>query len=153
VRTCLLCDNPLTGPEVYRIRIGGVSYEESDAPQDLMMVQFVQEPGRDYFQDGSTAKWVCHSCAVDRGILTKELDYGSCQIDHGGDFCGLAFEEWSEPGSDCVLEVERGVLHHNASDRGPPIVFITQDGGCVHFNCACDDPWRLPLCELSSDSP
>ena len=150
MRTCLLCDEPLTGPEVYRIRIGGVSYEENEG---TTMVQFVQEPGRDYFQDGSTAKWICHRCARERGLQAGDLDYGSCQLENCGNFCGLAFEECSEPGSDCVLEVERGVLHHNSADKGPPVVFITQEGGCVHFNCACDDTWRLPLCELSCDIP
>jgi len=152
VRNCLVCDEFLNGPEVYRIRIGGVSYEEDK--EGATLVQFIQEPGKDYFQDGSTAKWMCRDCARDRGILTQELDYGSCQIDNEGDRCGMSFEEWTQPGSDCVLEVERGMLHKNNSGRGPPVIFITEEGGCVHFNCACDDPWRLPLCELqSSDTP
>jgi len=150
VRTCLLCDELLDGPEVYRIRIGGVAYEETE---ETMLVQFIQQPGRDYFQDGSTIKWLCNRCARSNGIETRELDYGSCKIH--GEGCGLSFEEWDQPGSDCVLEVERGVLHNNASgEKGPPDVFITEEGGCVHFNCACQDPWRLPLCDLRSpDTP
>lgn len=152
MRSCLICDEPLIGPEVFRIRIGGVSYDEDE--NGTTLVQFVQQPGVDSFQDGTTIKWLCRSCAVERGILLRELDYGTCQIYHGKDCCGMGFEPLSEHSSDCVLEVERGTLHKNESGKGPSVVFITQDGGCVHFNCACDDPWRLPLCDLRSpDTP
>lgn len=145
MKNCLICDEPLSGPEVFRIRIGGVAYEE-DA-NGTTLVQFVQKAGHDHFEDGSTIKWVCRHCAIQRGIRTGELDYGSCEISNGSE-CGMGFEEWTEPGSDCVLEVERGVLHENGGGKGPSVVFITKEGGCVHFNCACDDPWRLPLCDL-----
>lgn len=152
VRRCLLCEDHILEYEVIRIRIGGVLYEENEDGD--WIVQFIQQTGRDRFQDGSTTKWVCKSCANEHNVFTRELDYGSCAIVNGRSLCDLQFEQYNEPSSDCVLEVERGYLQTNNSDKGPSVIFTTEEGGNVHFECACDEPWGLPLRELAfQDAP
>lgn len=162
MKLCIACDEPLPGPEAFRIRIGGVIYDENHG------AQFVQEEC-DVFRDGSTTKWLCRSCAVEHDVYISELEFDSCQAVDGRTPCNQTFEPSFTAQSECVLLVEWGSL--DFTGKSNPFVTAKKEpdlrcprcrgrgragreecrcvevAGHIHYNCACDS-WRLPLYDI-----
>lgn len=149
MKRCLYCDRPIVGPGVFRIRIGGVTYD------DVYGAQFVQSQ-LDYFRDHTKTKWLCADCAAEREVFIDELEKDACRAPEGlGGICGNTFEPIdNEDQSECVLLFEWGVLQKSA--KGPGEVFIADEEvptGHVHFNCACEG-WELPFWSIEArDEP
>lgn len=143
----MACDEPLLGPGVFRIRIGGITYDENRG------ARFIQERC-DSFRDGKLTKWMCIRCATNHGVYVDDLEYDVCGAVDGGIRCGSTFEPIDSTQSETVLLVEWGSLCENASDKGPGEAFIAEVGGHIHFNCACD-VWRMPIWNLDepADTP
>jgi len=149
MKTCLNCDNSIVGPGVFRIRIGGVTYD------DVHGALFVQTP-EDYFRDHTKTKWLCVECATEKEIYIDELEADACRAPDGlGATCGQTFEPVDNVDqSECVLLIEWGVLQKAA--KGPGEAFVTDKevpAGHVHYNCACEG-WELPLWSIEpKDAP
>jgi hypothetical protein len=142
----MACDEPLVGPGVFRLRIGGVTYDENHG------AQFIQERC-DSFRDGTLTKWLCVRCATQHKVFIDDLEYDVCGAINGSARCGSTFEPVESPQSETVLLVEWGTQCKNASDKGPDETFIIQTGGHIHFNCACD-AWEMPIWNIEpTDTP
>ncbi len=143
----MACDEPLLGPGAFRLRIGGITYDDSYG------ARFVQERC-DSFRDGSLTKWMCVRCASSYGVYVDDLEYDVCGAIDGGARCGNTFEPVESPQSETILLVEWGSLCENASGKGPSETFISEVGGHIHFNCACE-AWNMPIWNLDepTDAP
>ena len=148
-RICLKCDEPIVGPWAYRIRIGGVTYDEIHGPC------FVQDP-RDHFTDDTKTKWLCEKCACESGIDMLNLRLDQCLAPEWGQSCSKTFQPVEYPDNDeQILLVERGQLcpNNKGPGIGPEEMFEPVQAAHVHFMCACDG-WSLPLWNLPpSDTP
>ena len=138
MRVCFACDEPLPGPEAFRIRIGGVAYDERHG------ARFIQE-SYDEFRDGSQIKWLCRSCAVEHDVFVDELELDVCRAVEGRTHCNNTFEPACSKQSETVLLIEWGAF--TCGDKGPGVTFVSAAKGHIHFNCACD-AWRLPLYDI-----
>jgi len=142
----MACDESLTGPGVFRLRIGGVTYDENHG------ARFIQERC-DSFRDGTLTKWLCVNCAAQHKVYVDDLEYDVCGAVGGRARCGMTFEPVESSQSETVLLVEWGSLCENASGKGPAEAFITEVGGHIHFSCACD-VWGMPIWNIDpADTP
>ena len=166
MRVCLTCDEPLPGPEAFRISIGGVTYD------DIHGTCFVQKDYDD-FRDGSQMKWLCRPCAIEHDIFIGELALDVCLAVEGRDLCNHTFEPACSKQSETVLLVEWGSLGFEGKGNAFVVAKKDPDSSCpncggrgitgrgkfirkcrcnyvaghIHYNCACD-AWRLPLYDI-----
>jgi len=125
---CLACQEPIDltpGSVFHRLQVvslylghSGLEFEE------------------DRFEDGESLKWLCTSCAHERGILTLYLDEEYCTL------CSQEFEMEGE--SDCpdvVVRVEELKIRQN---RLGLLAHDCLNVGHVHIMCVVDD-WDLPI--------
>jgi hypothetical protein len=92
-------------------------------------------------------------CAAQHDVFVDDLDYDVCGAIDGEARCGSTFEPIESSQSETVLLVEWGALTANVSGKGPDETFITEVGGHIHFNCACD-AWRIPIWDVDPmDAP
>jgi len=153
MRACVACGEPLNGPGVFRIRIGGVTYDEQHG------ALFIQERC-DSFRDGSMTQWLCVRCANQHGVYVDDLEDDVCGAVDGRSSCGGTFEPIESEQSETVLRLEWGTVMENISGKGPGETFVVQKdedgdliGGHIHFICACD-AWRIPLWDIEpADTP
>lgn len=136
--TCLLCDEPVLGPAVLRLRHGAIRRRKRG-------VQFIPLP----FDDGAKIKWVCYRCAsgttamADEGFrfsskLQKLSLEGWCCLCHR-DIEPYPLKQWSS-----VILLERGF--NEPSGKGSFDMFRSKESGHVHFFCMDDidiELWRL----------
>ena len=143
MRICLTCDEPITGPEAFRILIGGVTYDTRNR------LRFIR--GVDEFRDGSKTKWLCRRCALEHDIYVDELEFDICRAVEGQTPCNEPFEPLDGIGepSECVLRIEWGKFVFNEGGKGADVGFEPLkpkevNCGHVHYNCA-ESAWGLPL--------
>lgn len=143
-RVCLKCDRPILTAWAFRIRIGGVTYDEYHGA-------LFQQDENDYFRDHSKTKWLCRQCAEESGVYVAQLDTDTCRAPEDTEQCGCTFEPLESDQAESVLLVEWGQFC--PSQKGPGEMFMSSQSGHVHFNCACDG-WGLPLWSIEpSDTP
>ena len=146
MRLCMACGEALIGPGVFKIRIGGVTYDDNHG------ARFIQERC-DSFRDGSTTQWLCVRCADQQGVYIDDLETDVCGAIDGGTRCGQTFEPAESYQAETVLLLEWGKLMDNVSGKGPSVTFVSEVSGHIHFVCACD-VWRIPIWNIEpTDTP
>jgi hypothetical protein len=142
-RQCLGCDLEISERGLFRIRIGGILYDEQG-------VKFSQSQD-DYFGDHTSTKWLCNRCAEERSLYINELGTEKCLAPECGTICDQTFEPVTSLVSESVLLIEWGRMCPSLKAGGE--AFQAEYQAHVHYNCACDG-FDLPLWNISpQDEP
>lgn len=137
MKPCLMCGADIAGPGLFRIKIGGVTYDnEGDA-------HFIRQEV-DHFPDHTTEKWLCGQCAEKIELYIDELDFDVCRAPEGESICGRTFEPIEEDDSESVICIEWGKLIEIMTEHGPEEEFQPSEGGHLHYWC-CAEGFELPF--------